>query len=216
MDMELRLTLDGSFTVYSNDFCSAYHSTNGALQESMHVFIEAGLKPLIEAKRLSSISVFEMGFGSGLNALLTLQMAESFGIPILYTAIETHPLDSMIAQHLTKDNKLWEEILKTPWNETQQISPCFSLKKIYISFEEYKATDTFDLIYYDAFDPAVQPELWTLHLFKKLYTLSNPQAVFVTYCAKGQVRRDLQAAGFSMERLPGPPGKRHILRGVVG
>lgn len=220
LQSELIITEDGSHSLFVPHLNEHYHSTHGAIQESRHVYIHTGL----DACELQQINVLEIGFGTGLNAFLTLLEAESTNKPILYTSLELYPLNMEgakqlnYAKQLTDDKKasLFLNLHEAPWNEVAETTPLFTLHKIDTDFSNPYNLDTntrFDVIYFDAFAPEKQPEMWTQQIFDRLFTLCNPNAIITTYCAKGVVRRMLQSAGFTVERLPGPPGKREILRG---
>ena len=188
-----------------------YHSVKGARTESLHIFIDMGLK----AVSTTHPQVLEIGFGTGLNALLTLEAAEADKRPVHYTGIELYPLAWEEVDVLKySDNPLFKTLHSVPWEEDVAITPYFTLKKI--REDARKAVNTkrsFDVIYFDAFAPEKQPEMWDEALFRNLYTSMNAGGVLTTYCAKGIIRRMLQSVGFKVERLPGPPGgKREILR----
>lgn len=211
-------TLDGSVTLQSDIHHVSYHSINGAVTESMHVFIEAGLRKKQQEQK--HINILEMGLGTGLNAYLTfLHQQES---EIFYTALETNPISCELAAQLNYpqqvENKatsdIFTQIHTCEWEKDCPLSPTFSLKKHQQSLQDFEINEQFDIIYYDAFDPAAQPELWTEAIFEKLFSLTATNGILVTYCAKGSVRRAMQAAGYTTERLPGPPGKREMLRAV--
>ena len=217
MNSELRITEDGSHTLFVPDIDECYHSTHGAVQESQHIFIEAGLK---ECKK-SEVNVLEVGFGTGLNVFLTMQEAEKMGKKIRFTTLELYPvpIDTALklnyATELAPDFKLcFEKMHTSPWNKEVQISPFFKLYKSKADFTKIVFSEEYDVIYFDAFSPEKQPEMWTAEQFEKLYKCCNFEGVLTTYCAKGDVRRAMQSAGFKVERLPGPPGKREILRGM--
>lgn len=196
-----------------------YHSHHGAVQESMHVFIEAGLRWTINhaAGMPPSMRVFEMGFGTGLNALLTALEAEKLQLPFQYTAVEKFPLtaDEAAGLNYGGENKaLFQSLHAAAWNEQVVINPFFTLEKVEGALESFTATAPYHLIYFDAFAPAAQPELWTEEIFSRLYGMLHPGGVLVTYCSKGVVRRAMQAAGFTVTKTPGPPGKREMVRAV--
>lgn len=205
-------TGDGTNTLYNSDLNESYHSRFGAVQESQHVFIRNGL---LASHAGSSIHVFEIGLGTGLNALLSAAVAND-ARQIHYTAIEAHPLEEDIIAQLNyaSADGLFADIHQAPWGESVEITPYFTLNKIKADFCAYAPQQTYDVLYYDAFAPDVQPELWTAAVWTKLAAMTRKDGVLVTYCAKGVVRRGLEAAGFAMERLPGPPGKREMLRGI--
>ena len=216
MRKEIVLTEDGSHTLRVVEIDECYHSTHGAIQESTHIFIDAGLK---EFTPVDEIRVLEIGFGTGLNAFLTLLDAEKNKKNIHYTTIELYPLpaDEVLLlnypETLSEDRGLFEEIHRSPWGGDTEITSFFTLHKIKADFVGYKLQGLYDVIYFDAFSPEKQPEMWMEDGFCKIYEHSGDRAVITTYCAKGVVRRAMQSAGFVMERLPGPPGKREILRG---
>ena len=206
---ELVKTADGSFTLFIPEVEETYHSTHGAVQESMHVFIENGLK----ACDKESIRVLEVGLGTGLNAVLTLQHATK---EIDYCALEPYPLSKEILNELAASRTDQFEMKFHTSNAGELISlqENFSFIRMEVGLEEFSSKEKFDVIYYDAFGPRVEPGLWTLERMQQCFDLLNDGGVLVTYCAKGEVRRNLQAAGFVVERLAGPPGKREMLRGV--
>ena len=205
---ELLQTADGSFTLFIPEVEETYHSTHGAVQESMHVFIENGMK----ACDREVIRVLEVGLGTGLNAMLTLQHATK---KIDYCALEPYPLSKEILNELVTSGSDQFEMKFHASNVGEWISiqENFSFVRLEIGLEEFSSEEKFDVIYYDAFGPRVEPGLWTLERMQQCFDLLNEGGVFVTYCAKGEVRRNLQAAGFIVERLAGPPGKREMLRG---
>ena len=205
---ELVKTSDGSFTLFIPEVQETYHSTHGAVQESMHVFIENGLK----ACDKEEIRVLEVGLGTGLNAMLTLQHATQ---RIDYCALEPYPLSKEILNELATSgsDKFEMKFHASNVGEWISIQENFSFVRMEIGLEEFSSEEKFDVIYYDAFGPRVEPGLWTLERLQQCFNLLNEGGVFVTYCAKGEVRRNLQAAGFVVERLAGPPGKREMLRG---
>ena len=206
---ELVKTADGSFTLFIPEVQETYHSTHGAVQESMHVFIENGLK----ACDKEEIRVLEVGLGMGLNAMLTLQHATQ---KIDYCALEPYPLSKEILNELATSgsDKFEMKFHASNVGEWISIQENFSFVRMEVGLEEFQSEEKFDIIYYDAFGPRVEPGLWTLERMQQCFILLNEGGVFVTYCAKGEVRRNLQAAGFVVERLAGPPGKREMLRGV--
>ncbi|HVU97378.1 MAG TPA: tRNA (5-methylaminomethyl-2-thiouridine)(34)-methyltransferase MnmD [Puia sp.] len=212
MDWKLIVTDDGSHTLEGKGGIT-YHSRFGALQESRHIFIEAGLK----MAQSSPLRIFEMGFGTGLNALLTLLEAR----PVRYETVETEPLQSARELNFCEVmgrpgcRPVFERLHDAEWERPVAITPEFQLFKSRQDIRGYTLREPADLVYYDAFDPVAQPELWTEELFARLFAQLAAGAVLVTYCCKGAVRRALQAAGFETEKLPGPPGKREFLRARV-
>ncbi len=215
MHTKIKITDDGSATLFVPELDEHYHSTNGAVQESEHIFIGKGL----HAVDKQVIRIFEFGFGTGLNALLTL--LHGMDKSIVYHGLERYPLDGSVIEKLgyhnfldlsEEENSLFRKIHEVEWNKEVSIKPNFKLMKVRASFSDYTITERYDLVYFDAFAPAVQPELWEKDVFSKLFQSINEGGVLVTYCAKGEVRRTMQGVGFKVERLPGPPGKREMLR----
>lgn len=213
-------TEDGSSSLMHTGLNETYHSIHGAIQESRHVFIEAGLNKLLLNSRINNISVLEVGFGTGLNALLTLLMTKSQGVQVTYTAIETFPLSLEILSLLNYSSVLeatieFQSIHQGDWNVLAQITENFFLEK-----QNRKIQDavfekrSFDLIYFDAFAPSKQPEMWELPILKKIVEAMKPNGIFVTYSAKGQLKRDLVSLGLSVEKIPGPTGKREMIRAI--
>lgn len=216
-------TEDGSHSIIIPELSVTYHSRHGAIQESQHVFIESGLKPLLNHNKNNKISIFEVGFGTGLNALLTLMATEMLPVKIYYEAAETDPVEPAIASSLNYTTALRRPDLfpqflmlhESLWNSPQTISDNFNLYKRKEDIRDISLTGIFDLVYFDAFDPVVQPELWTTDIFKKLFKVMHAGSVLVTYSSKGAVRRAMQEAGFSVEKIPGPKGKKEIVRATV-
>ncbi|MBN2347525.1 MAG: tRNA (5-methylaminomethyl-2-thiouridine)(34)-methyltransferase MnmD [Bacteroidales bacterium] len=219
MKRQIKITKDGSATLYVPELNEHYHSVNGAIQESKHVFIQAGLYHL----KKNTLSIFEVGLGTGLNVLLTYLELKNKPLEIDYFSIELFPISDE-EQHLLnyaetlnlskEDAQIFSFIHSSDWNTKIQLSKGFILTKISADLLSYPIPFTFDLVYFDAFAPEVQPELWTNAVFQKIYTGMNPAGILTTYCAKGVVRRTLQETGFIVERLPGSPGKREMLRAV--
>lgn len=214
---ELQVTADGSHTLFVPAMDEHYHSVNGAVQESMHVFIEAGLRRVGKPE----VRILEIGFGTGLNAFLTLRERERTGIQtILYYSVERYPLEPAVTEALNYGSHIWTEreelftaLHAAPWNVPAEIAEGFVLQKIEGDASTCELPGEIDLIYFDAFAPDKQPEMWTPALFRRLAVCMAPGGILVTYCAKGEVRRRLAETGFRMERLQGPPGKRHMLFG---
>ena len=216
MQRKIIKTADGSHTIRIEQWDEQYHSKHGAISESYHVFIEMGLRCIDKTE----ISILEMGFGTGLNALITLIESQRNNLDISYTAIEAFPVANEEWQALNYPNELeaesyrplFEMMHTSPWEESVPITEDFSLTKLKMDMRVYASDSEFDLIYFDAFGYRVQPELWNPDIFKKMFQSLRPGGVLVTYAAKGVVRRTLQQVGFEVERLPGPPGKREMLR----
>jgi tRNA U34 5-methylaminomethyl-2-thiouridine-forming methyltransferase MnmC len=215
------LTRDGSSSLELLDVKEQYHSTFGAIQEAQFVYIQNGLNHVFSKwPKIKNLSVLEMGFGTGLNAFLTFLYAVKNDITINYTAIEAYPLKADEVKQLNyvaqlkvdKHAAIFTDFHKIKSGITTRITPNFDLTLCLDLLEDYKSNTQHNLIYFDAFAPTIQPELWTEAVFKKMYNSLLPQGVLVTYSAKGQVRRNMCEAGFTVERLPGPPGKREMLR----
>lgn len=218
------LTEDGSRSVYSERFGASYHSTHGALQETQHVFVQAGLAHVAQHK--TRIRILDVGFGTGLNFLCSAAFAKTHHLDTDYVGVEAYPLGGALLEELSV-GKLpapsgtqsdWAALdlasRNALWECQIEVAPGIRLTKQCSRIEDLGATSAFDLVYYDAFAPITQPELWTPEIFSRVYHAMRPGGVLVTYCARGQVRRDLEAAGFRIERLAGPPGKREMLRGT--
>lgn len=211
------LTADGSSTLFSPRFDQHYHSVHGAIQESMHVFIKAGLEAR-DWQREEPVHIFEMGLGTGLNAWLT--WISERGYPVHYTALEAYPLSRDQWSRLNFPQQLHapdgqtrlNALHEADWNKSQLLGEGFALKKVQNRLEDFEPENKYDLVYWDAFAPGAQPELWTEEVFRRIFEWMNPAGIWVSYCAKGVVRRALQAAGLEVERIPGPPGKREMLR----
>jgi tRNA U34 5-methylaminomethyl-2-thiouridine-forming methyltransferase MnmC len=219
MDRQLIVTSDGSHSIFVPELDEHYHSVNGAIQESLHVFINAGL----DYCKKQDLTIFEVGFGTGLNAFLSLLYAESNNRSINYISVEKYPLNLTECTALNyaqminpKMNDTFMRLHQCSWNETVTITPQFNLLKIENDFRNINigSLPFFDLVFFDAFAPNKQPDLWQQDIYTSIFYQCNPGAIFVTYCAKGIVRRGLQETGFKVERIPGPPGKKEMLRSI--
>lgn len=218
MERKIIRTADGSHTIRIEEWNEQYHSVHGAVAESYHVFIESGLKQVLQP----SISILEMGFGTGLNAILTLDAALRSDLRIRYTAVDAFPVPEEEWQQLNYPEILESESLKeyfqkihqADWEQWVNLSPEFELRKLQMDIREFEANEEYHLIYFDAFGYRVQPELWSEQVFNIMFRALKPGGILVTYSAKGLVRRTLQKVGFTVERLPGPPGKREMLRAL--
>ena len=218
MKREILRTADGSTTIHLIDWDEHYHSKHGAIQEAYHVFIKNGLDQV----SLDEISILEIGFGTGLNAFITFLEAKKSNKIIDYVGVEAYPVETSEIQQLNYVSELkaqefqsiFDEMHLASWEEKHQISTNFSLTKRQQFFQDIDDENVFNLIYFDAFGVRVQPELWTEEVFLKMYKALKKNGILVTYAAAGSVRRALQSAGFKVERLQGPPGKREMLRGV--
>ena len=219
--LEIQETGDGSHTLFSEKFNEIYHSRHGALQESVHVFIQAGLESVLKQK--NNINLLEIGFGTGLNAILSIQKISGSKHHIHYTGIEPLPVPFNIIEQLNYLSSIDDELLHqsykdlhlSDWNKDTAITTNFTLYKYKGSFEDFSSEKKFDLVYFDAFAPSKHPEIWDKAVFEKISTLMSKNGVLVTYCAKGQVKRDLKASGFIIEKLAGPPGKREMTRAIM-
>ncbi len=230
MPHKLVKTEDGSHSLFVEELNEHYHSIHGAIQESKHVFIEAGLKSVAAAFKDTvsaniPINILEIGFGTGLNAFLTCMESSRLQVRVNYTGIEPFPLDRNLLNSLNyailmKDGvnstddckKIFDTIHSFDWNKQQFCSDYFSLRKINATIQQVDLKDSYELIYFDAFGPSVQPEMWIPEIFLDLYDILSANGVLVTYCAKGSVKRTLREIGFEVETLKGPPGKREMIR----
>ena len=218
MKRQIIITSDGSTTIHLPAWNENYHSTHGAIQEAYHVFIEMGYKSMEK----DDFSILEIGFGTGLNAFITMLETAKDQRKIDYVGVEAYPVreDELLALNYVSEldtrnlSHKFEEMHLTPWNKPQEVTPNFRLTKRQMFFHNLHDVDAFDLIYFDAFGARVQPDLWTEEIFALMFTALKPGGKIVTYAAKGSVRRAMQTVGFEVERLPGPPGKREMLRGT--
>ncbi len=215
--MQVILTKDGSHTIYLPELNESYHSMYGAVQESVHVFIDAGFNSC----RKHVLNIFEMGFGTGLNAILTWLECKRQGRKVIYRTLEMHPVKYEIIKMLNYEEVLeldeegrliFRQMHKAPWGMDTVMDDQFLLSKIHGSIVEHDFQSKFDLIYFDAFSPERQPDIWNEAIFAKLFRVMNKGAILTTYCAKGKVQRTLRQIGFQIEMLPGPPGKREMIR----
>jgi tRNA U34 5-methylaminomethyl-2-thiouridine-forming methyltransferase MnmC len=218
MALHILKTGDNSHTLYNTELDETYHSRNGALQESRHVFIENGLH-FAASHTNQPIHVLEVGFGTGLNAILTLEYALKHGLSVNYHAIETTPLSSEMIGALDYNqfldvptSALFSDMHTAPWNEPIEIAPVFNLTKHLIGIQDFNPLIKYHLVYFDAFAPDKQPEMWNPEILQKMYDCLDTQGTWVTYSSKGELKRNLRSIGFNVERLPGPPRKRHMLR----
>ncbi len=216
MKRKIITTSDGSKTIQITDWNEQYHSKHGAIQEAYHVFITSGLS--LFSNR--SLSILEIGFGTGLNALITLLERAKRNLVISYTGVEAYPVTQQELSQLNyikqldakEVDKHYLKMHQSPWEVWIDLEDNFRLQKQQKDFLNIEDKGVFDLIYFDAFGARVQPELWTEVVFAKMFAALNKNGILVTYSAKGSVRRAMLAVGFTVERLPGPPGKREMLR----
>lgn len=220
-DLEIKLTEDNSHTLFVRELNETYHSVKGAIQEAQHVYIQKGLADYVKLTQLSSLNVLEIGFGTGLNTHLAHEFAAKNKIEINYTSIETFPIELEIIKQLNYpeliafNHENYFKLHTIEWNKPTEIDGFFKLQKVSSKLEntELPAT-TFDVIFFDAFAPDKQPEIWSKAIFENLMTAMKQGAFLVTYCAKGEVKRNLKSIGFRLETLQGPPGKREMIRAV--
>lgn len=214
MKRKIITTSDGSKTIQIEEWNEQYHSVHGAIQEAYHVFINMGLSQFSNQQ----VTILEIGFGTGLNALITLLEGPKNQLKVSYEGVEAYPvsLDEIqqlnYAEQLKTSQELFEQLHSCHWEVASKITPEFTVTKRKQHIETIADANRYDLIYFDAFGARVQPELWTSKIFKKMYNALKDKGILVTYAAKGSVRRAMQEVGFEVERLPGPPGKREMLR----
>lgn len=217
MERKIIETSDGSLSLYLPEWDENYHSKHGAIQEAYHVFIRSGLDLFADK---DTVSILEMGFGTGLNCMISFLEAKRRDLHVDYTGLEAYPLDKEIVLKLNHLQELkaehfenfYHKMLGAEWDIRTEIDSNYFLHKRALMFEDFDENKKFNLIYFDAFGARVQPELWTERIFKKMFLALKDNGVLVTYSAKGSVRRAMQSVGFVVERLPGPPGKREMLR----
>lgn len=219
--LKIITTGDGSHSLYNQELQETYHNSQGAFRESIHIYMIYGLDSwLARNPRKYPIRVFEVGFGTGLNAWLTLVWAEQNQIPVLYHTIEPFPIEKEIYSQLNyieHDHGIWhfhkyfEALHKAPWNEGGPVSEYFNFKKDQVKLQDAQLYPS-DIVFFDAFAPAKQPELWEKETLKKVIDPMKPGSLLTTYCATGQLKRDLIELGLEVETLPGPPGKKEMTR----
>lgn len=214
-------TEDGSSSLYVPSLNETYHSFHGALAESRHVFIKEGLAHWHKTYGKTFAKILELGFGTGLNTILTVEYALRHSFPIHYDTLEAYPLEAIVAEKLNYPKLLQDDDLATifshlhaaPWNEPVSIDTFFTLHKRNVMAEAFMAeASCYDVVFFDAFAPNKQAELWTVEILEKFYRALAPEGILVTYCAKGQFKRDLKAIGYEVETLSGPPGKKEMVR----
>ncbi len=219
MKRKIITTADGSKTIHIEDWNEQYHSKHGAIQEAQHVFIKEGLQHYSANNKSTSVDILEIGFGTGLNAFLTLLEADNIKSKINYVGVEAYPVSMYDINQLNyvelisaENETVFNKLHTVSWEKEHEITSKFKLQKRQQFFSEIKDNNAFDLIYFDAFGARVQPELWSKSIFETMYKALKPNGVLVTYAAIGEVKRNMKALGFMVERLKGPPGKRHMLR----
>jgi tRNA U34 5-methylaminomethyl-2-thiouridine-forming methyltransferase MnmC len=218
--LDIITTSDGSHSLFNKELNETYHSQHGAIQESIHVFINKGLKYFVEKFSPASVSIFEVGFGTGLNALLTLREALHSQINFNYTSIEAFPLEKSVWLKLNYGDELslseeFKKIHEAEWNRAIDVFPNFKLLKLKTTLQEIPVDfSSQNIVFFDAFAPSKQPEMWEIKVLEKVVHFLTSNGVFVTYCAKGQLKRDLKSLGLHVETLQGPPGKKEMVRGL--
>lgn len=220
MKREIITTSDGSTTIHIPEWNEQYHSKHGAVQEAYHVFIESGLFHFITQFNKTPIQILEIGFGTGLNALITFMEAEKNNLSIDYTGIEAYPVSEEELGQLNysvlfeneKAGTYFKALHQASWETTHQLTDFFNFEKQKKFFQQIVAKEAFDLIYFDAFGSRVQPELWEEPIFQKMYNALKIDGILTTYSAKGSAKRAMLRVGFEVEKIPGPPGKREMLR----
>lgn len=217
MKVKIIQTADGSHTIYVPELDEHYHSIHGAIQESEHIFLKAGF----DFCKSDPVHIFEVGFGTGLNALVTALRSIKVNRQVLYTSIEKYPIEESIAENLNYPmllgdtaRKIFKSLHSAEWGSMKKILTTFHLTKIVGDLTSINMEGEYDLIYFDAFGPDKQPDIWKPEIFRKISHITRSGGIFVTYSVKGEVKRNLIASGFSVMLLPGPPGKRHILRAI--
>lgn len=223
--LKIITTEDGSHSLYHEGLQETYHSFHGAYRESIHVYMIYGLDSwLAKNPRKFPIRIFEVGFGTGLNAWLTLVWAEQNQVPVLYHTIEPFPIEEEVyskLNYIEHDHGIWhfhkyfEALHQAPWNEGGPVSEYFNFKKDSVTLEEAQLYPS-DVVFYDAFAPRKQPELWTKEILEKVTKMMRPGGLLTTYSSKGQLQRDLKDCGLNVEIVPGPPGKKEMTRGWKG
>ena len=216
MEREIIQTLDGSTTIHLKEWDECYHSKHGAIQEAQHVFIKNGLSLFPN----QSVSILEIGFGTGLNAFISFLESSKLNQSINYVGVEAYPVKATEVLSMNyvdelnakSQKEVFEKMHESKWNEKIELTAEFELTKRKQFFDEIDDVEQFDLIYFDAFGYRVQPELWSTAIFQKMYTALRPGGKLVTYAARGVVKRSMMEVGFTVEKLPGPPGKREMFR----
>lgn len=219
MAIKIISTEDGSHSLFDEELNETYHSTRGALGESTHVFIQEGLEYLLTKNKVEEVKILEVGLGTGLNAFLTAQFAKRNGQHAHFTSLEPFPIDKEIYSKLNygispEDKKLLLSIHEKEWEVDVALSTHFILKKTTAKLESFQSSKSYDLIYFDAFAPSKQAEVWEIENLKKCFKLLNVGGMLTTYCAQGQFKRNLVEVGFQLETLQGAMGKKEMVRAV--
>jgi len=219
MPIKIITTEDGSHSLYDEKLNETYHSTRGALGESLHVFIKEGLAHWLEQNTQKEVSILEIGFGTGLNALLSAQYAEKNHVKVIFTTLEPFPISKEIYENLnygtTEEEVAFLQALHTcNWEKPFEVSKYFTLMKTTKRLEDFTSKSPFDIIFFDAFAPSKQPDVWSLGNLKKCYDLLDDGGILTTYCAQGQFKRNLSEVGFEVQSLRGAMGKKEMVRAV--
>lgn len=219
MPVKIITTEDGSHSLFDEELNETYHSTRGARGESLHVFIKEGLAHWISQNNSREIKILEIGLGTGLNAFLTAQYAEAHNQKIHFTSLEPYPIEKSIYENLNfhsseSERALLMSLHTSEWGKVFTPNSNFDFFKTITRFEEFESDESFDIIYFDAFAPSKQPEVWSLINLKKCFDLLSSGGILTTYCAQGQFKRNLAASGFKLETLPGAMGKKEMVRGI--
>jgi tRNA U34 5-methylaminomethyl-2-thiouridine-forming methyltransferase MnmC len=218
-DLEIITTADGSHSLLNKRLNETYHSVHGAMQESIHVFIKNGLDFYRQRFQANSVAILEVGFGTGLNALLTLEYAFKNRLDVTYTTLETSPLPKEIWSRLNfcdgQESKQHFKLLhEAPWDSLETVVPGFKLRKVNQSVHDVVVAAGYQVVYFDAFAPGKQPDIWTLPVLERVTAGMTGPGVFATYCARGQLKRDLRSLGLDVQTLAGPPGKKEMVRAL--
>ncbi len=218
MAVKIIITEDGSHSLFDDELNETYHSTKGALGESLHVFIQEGLDFYLKAFNPVKVNVLEIGLGTGLNAFLTAKFAEQSRINISFTSLEPFPIKKEIYEALNyhqskKENKLFYKIHESEWEKECMLSDHFTFLKTTFKLEHFNTSNLYNIIYFDAFAPSKQAEVWSVENLRKSYGLLGENGILITYCAQGQFKRNLLEVGFEVETLQGAMGKKEMVRG---
>lgn len=217
--LSVEITGDGSQTLYSEQFQAHYHSQHGALQESRHVFIQEGIDYYRQLHQVDEVSILEYGMGTALNVLLTQLYADEHRCTVNMHSIEGYPVEESVYSKLSYIDSSYDAQLlnlhEQHWDKNMEITPYFQLKKEHILFEDFSTDRKYDIIYFDAFAPSAQPHLWTADILTTAVQALNDKGILITFCAQGAFKRVLKSLDMTVERVPGPPGKREMTRGTL-
>lgn len=219
----IRKTKDGSDTLWLPEMKESFHSLNGAITESQHVFLNSGLNYFCQRHKAKEVSILEIGFGTGLNALLTCCYGQENERKIVYTSLEPFPLQNALIEQLNYSEQVlnpkahiwYGRLHSSSWNQIEQIHRYFSILKINKKIQDHTKLNQYDICYFDGFAPVKQPEIWKMKVLDIVKKSLKVSGMLVTYCAQGQFKRDLRALGFQVESLPGPPGKMEMTRATL-